>query len=715
MTMKKYLLSIATLFSTLCASAQFMQGQFFHDADYPGSVASTSACVVDSTFFVIRYQAVQALSLRSPHTTRYLWDRFDGVSRLCPGPNASLAVLKAGRLYQYFDQQDSMVYIPTPQSAYIEDISGADSSLWALSTFNQVSKYDGAGWHTYSFGGTFSATQLLAVNDTLVYLSDRRVIRTYSPSTGLSDTIFTFAAYANFTDWAADAAGNAWLIADQNLMYIPITPGASVTYPLNGQLGTYETVTAIATDAQGGVYATTSAAALFTGNSAGMTRNNNYSRVKTVAVDRGNSLGAVLLDDSVSILNGATGDGAHFGNMPYQNIKAVSSGMIATDQGILQYNDNYYYLSNIIPVGFIDSSQIPYANDVTCFMTGTPSTSSYYPVVGTRHGVQTRPGSQISINNASLPDTMINCIYNNNGSLIIGTDKGLCVTDQLFYSIYDTSNSLLPSNKITSITYDQAPDTHLPELWIGTDKGFALYSGGQWTKYDTSVIPVSSLYVTGILSTVYYYMNPDTSLWISTMGGGLIKMRRNGSYVQYSTTNQLLDDSIYYISSTPACYNYGSLVMGTAHHGICLYDPNNTNTFTYDTIGYPYNGGSSFQIHRSDLYAQSGAGYGATSLLVTDQGIDFVGRCVIEGVQTVQPDAGRLTWYQGDHDHMHVSLAGYEGDVDYTMYSLLGQPSARMTAPATADMPVTGLAAGAYILEAAHDGYYTRCKVVITR
>ncbi|MBS1594873.1 MAG: T9SS type A sorting domain-containing protein [Bacteroidetes bacterium] len=606
-----------------------------------------------------------------------------------------------------------MTPLPPAPSSVIGNISGANSSLWALGTFNQVFKYNGAGWTTYTLGGTFNPDRAFAVNDTLVYLCDEREIRSYSPSGGLSDTIHTFAANIQLSEWVVDSALNVWIIADQNLMRIPSTNGASITYPINGQLGNSETITHVVTDRHGGIFASTSNGNLFVDQGSGF-YNISYNRINNLAVDLNGTV-AVVVNDSVNMINRGQGETAYFGNMPYQNIKAVTAGMIATDQGIFQYNDNYYYLNNIIPTSFIDSSEIPYANDVTCFMTGTPPTYPYYPVVGTRHGVQTRNGSQTTINNTSLPDTIINCIYNNNGSFIIGTDKGLCVTDQLFYIVYDTSNSLLPSNKITSITYDLSPDTHQPELWIGTDKGFALYTGGQWTRYDTSVIPVASLYVTDILSTVYYYMNPDTSIWISTMGSGLIKMRRNGGYTQYSTATQLLDDSIYYITSTPACYNYGSLVMGTAHHGICLYDPYNTNTFTYDTATYPYYGGYEIGYSRANLFTQSGTGYNTSTMLVTDQGIDFTGRCAIEGIQSVTTDGGILKWYQTDNDHMHVTLSNYEGEVNYTIYSLLGQPSIQMTGPTTADLNINTLTAGTYILQAEQVGHNTRCKVIINK
>lgn len=653
------------------------------------------------------------MNLDSPRTVKYLWDRFYHASIICTAPGPSVAVVKGNNVYRYFPQEDSLSDIsPSSSSINLRDISGTQNCLWAITNFNQVSKWDTAGWHfAYALGGSFNPSRILALNDSVIVLTDGTDVRTYGPG-GLSGSLYTFnpAVGASAIEWAADTAGRAWIAAGSKFMsvspdtvafYLPSLPG-------------YEYVTHVATDAYGGIYATTSGGNLYVTHTNYFTLQNHQYSFNALAVDRYGAIGAAVAADTAMILNTTAGDHAFFGNMPYQHIQAVTGGLIATDQGIFQLTNNYYYMNNVLPTNFMDSSDQIYAHDVTCFGTGDNSGSTYY---GTHHGLYRMYSSIPAVTTALLPDSNINCVYNHNGTLIIGTDKGLCVTDQLFYTTYDTSNSPLPSNKITFVTFDYESYTSQQELWIGTDKGLALYAAGVWTIYDTTVIPVPSMYVTGVQPNLYYYMNYDTSIWVSTLGSGLIKIKRHGGYTVFNTGNQQLqDDSLYYLTGTPGCYSYGSMIIGTAHHGICTYDRNNTNTFLYDTAANPYYGnGQSAKFSSSKLFYQSDASYIGTTMLVTDNGIDFVGRCVVEGIKEVTLLNGKLTWHQSNSNTVHVSIDGYDGDAEYTIYDMQGKQLGVTTAHGATDIDVRNLATGAYILEGRHDGITARCEAIIMR
>jgi ligand-binding sensor domain-containing protein len=71
-------------------------------------------------------------------------------------------------------------------------------------------------------------------------------------------------------------------------------------------------------------------------------------------------------------------------------------------------------------------------------------------------------------------------IVDNNENLWIGTDKGLAVFDRIRWTIYSKHNSILSNDAITTIVSDK----HSENIWIGTEKGLVRYDGEQWTRFD---------------------------------------------------------------------------------------------------------------------------------------------------------------------------------------------------------------------------------------
>lgn len=304
------------------------------------------------------------------------------------------------------------------------------------------------------------------------------------------------------------------------------------------------------------------------------------------------------------------------------------------------------------------------------------------------------------------------------GSYYIGTDKGLCIYNQIVYSNFDTSNSGLPSNKVTYIISYPSPYTHLQELWVGTDKGLALYTGGQWTKFDTSVIHIPAINVSGILPCPAYYMNRDSTVWISTLGSGLIKLNRDGRYKVYNTVSgNFADDTLFYIAQRIGCGYSGDIVMGTADNGICYY-VSYGDSFSHTTQGYSYSGPTT-TFHSSRLLSQYYQDYfDNQTIATTDEGIYYLaGHCVVEGIPGINKDAS-IRWHQENNERLWIDLSAINSDrASITLYDIAGHkvmPAIEEIAPASrCYINISGLASGTYILDLRSETEIHKLRVII--
>ena len=99
---------------------------------------------------------------------------------------------------------------------------------------------------------------------------------------------------------------------------------------------------------------------------------------------------------------------------------------------------------------------------------------------------------------------------------IIG-GKGLIKFDGTTWTVYDTTNSGLPDNNITSIAIDNNGNK-----WIGTYYGLVKFDGATWTVYDRSNSGLPDNYVTSIA------IDNNGNKWIGTYGHGLACFNENG-------------------------------------------------------------------------------------------------------------------------------------------------------------------------------------------
>ena len=87
---------------------------------------------------------------------------------------------------------------------------------------------------------------------------------------------------------------------------------------------------------------------------------------------------------------------------------------------------------------------------------------------------------------------------------------GLAKFDGAAWTAYDTSNSGLPDNWVSSIAVDGSGNK-----WIGTNGGLAKFDGAHWTIYSSSNSGLPNNFITSIA------IDGSENLWIGTILGGL--------------------------------------------------------------------------------------------------------------------------------------------------------------------------------------------------
>jgi len=110
--------------------------------------------------------------------------------------------------------------------------------------------------------------------------------------------------------------------------------------------------------------------------------------------------------------------------------------------------------------------------------------------------------------NSILPGNQINSVaIDDFGSLWICTNYGVVKKDGDNWILYNTQNSGLPDNKVLSVSCDGV------NIAFGTmNKGLVIYDGVNWKNYTRSNSPLPSNMVTAVL---YHYIN----LWACTDNG----------------------------------------------------------------------------------------------------------------------------------------------------------------------------------------------------
>ena len=170
---------------------------------------------------------------------------------------------------------------------------------------------------------------------------------------------------------------------------------------------------------------------------------------------------------------------------------------------------------------------------------------------------------------------MVGSIYiDSNNTKWITTNNGLAKLSGNNWTVYDTTNSGLPSNIVGSIMKDK-----LNNFWFATDgKGVVKYDGMNWTVYNfhNTGFPVNYGSVIGFDS--------SNNKWISGDGWGLLKFN-DTNWVWYNDTN----------SGLPSNYTTRGLVknnivwIGSNDAGVTRFDGHNWTVYNHYNSGLPWN------------------------------------------------------------------------------------------------------------------------------
>jgi len=242
--------------------------------------------------------------------------------------------------------------------------------------------------------------------------------------------------------------------------------------------------------------------------------------------------------------------------------------------------------------------------------------------------------------NSGLPSNCISSIaIDGSGTKWIGTfGGGLAVFDGSNWTVYNTSNSGLPSNEVFSMAIDGSG-----AKWIGTDRGLAFLDGINWMVYDTSnsELPSDSVFTIVIDDSGTKWMGGTDGFG---QGGSGLTSFDGTTWTVYNTSNSDLPHNA--ITSI-AVDNSGAKWIGTHGGGLASFDGINWSVYNTSNsalgddriasiaiegngtlwIGERY-GLSSFDGSNWTGYELPKVGYGSTSiasLAIDDSGIKWIG------------------------------------------------------------------------------------------
>jgi hypothetical protein len=571
--MKKLFLSIT--FIVLAGSstiAQMFPGYLIDHINYTyGNANNKQMLQIDSTIYLIRHGGLEAINT-SDFSIQHNWTDYH-IRKIVADTSGTFVYLKdsdfIGRYNPATGEYDD-IWPDDFSNKYLVDIDAApDGKIWALTSgqYSEVAIWNGMSWQFFSYEeftyGYGSGIYFINSNKAMILAGNLF----FEFQDGNFDSVYFNAAYF-IKDWDVDEAGNLWAAAGPVLIH-SFEGETEIFDSLIIPVGNDEFLHVII-GSNGHVWTAGNTNYVYEYTGTGWDVHQVYPYIHDIenltlneqdlpwVVAHSYDLRRLLKPE------GNTWTDHIIPFMPFSNPKAVgiknyyssNSGYFASESGYFQIN-----LITMDLVNFMDSTVHPFANNITCF-SENDSDENYYISYGTNHGVYGIQG----FDNSQLPSQHVNSICQDYGTYYIATDSGLTTFNGIFYYHFNTDNSPLPSNKITSVTTNYTNcfwSGNGNGLYVGTDKGLAIYQNAQWTVYDSTNINISDFYVTGILPSC----NNDET-YVSTLGNGMVRIFQNGEYELYNTTNgSFPDDSLYYVKwmSLMECGDF--IVVGTRHHG----------------------------------------------------------------------------------------------------------------------------------------------------
>ncbi len=177
--------------------------------------------------------------------------------------------------------------------------------------------------------------------------------------------------------------------------------------------------------------------------------------------------------------------------------------------------------------------------------------------------------------NSGMPsNTITSLAVEDSGIIWVGTDNGLIKFDGQNWITFDTSNSKIPSNNIFSIAID---NNNI--IWIGTDNGLGKFDGNNWYNYNSNNSSLPDNYVESI--TIDKYGNK----WIGTEWDGIAKFNGTIWEVYNSKNSNFPNGNIY---GTIAISNSGNIWVAT-DAGLARFNGSNWSVYNTNNSGIPSN------------------------------------------------------------------------------------------------------------------------------
>jgi hypothetical protein len=615
--MKNALLIILT---SLCAVAK---AQFFFmvpvfDIQYSSVVDGHHRLMIrDSSIYAIRDGCLQIRNAINGRDDYRMKNHFPLKVLLPDGSGKYIFLSNANYIGKFDTLTNDYAIINTDTFAgSVRDIGiSPNGNIWATAN-SQIGIYSNNNWNIYQAPANGPLT---VIDDTSAFVTiNTNTIALYH--NGTTDTLFHLPTNTHFRDWDTDSLGNVWIAGESKLIYLHDT--TAIYFDSTNTPSGSDNFRKVVVGKNGHVWTCGERGKLleFDGttwithalqNPNIMIDNFNLDSLSNPWVIAGYSYNGKYSGMTLYIGNGSNFNTSGFPFNPFRNAKAVSSKNVAINQGLFEFNSfNVSYSVN----GFYGQPNFPFAEEVSCIQTTDMFVTNAVQMSGTSHGTFDPHAVSMSLDSFALPNDTINCLFTNNGTHYVCTNNGLLIYDGIFNNVLNTSNSPLPSNKITFATILTGSTNNT--LYIGTDKGVAIVINNQWTVYDSAFIGSGNFYVTGISPPRDF----DTTTYVSTMGNGLIEFYPSGSFQIYNTTNgTLLDDSLYYVMWAPLAKCGDFIIFGTSSHGLGFKDIlGSTINYCNTTTGYP--------IHSSRSAAYNFF-YGYDYVIATDAGLYFATGC----------------------------------------------------------------------------------------
>jgi len=179
--------------------------------------------------------------------------------------------------------------------------------------------------------------------------------------------------------------------------------------------------------------------------------------------------------------------------------------------------------------------------------------------------------------NSGLPNDWVTSIaIDKNGNKWIGTSGGgLAKFDGMNWTVYNSSNSGLPDDWINAIAVDAGGN-----VWLGTQSGLAIFDGANWTVYNTSNSKLPKDWINCL--SVDKSGNIWAGSWVGAGDWGGLAKFDGVNWTVYNTSNSgLPDDRIFSIVEEG-----GNIWIGT-QNGLASFDGTNWVVYNSSNSGLP--------------------------------------------------------------------------------------------------------------------------------